>query len=293
VKNVCEKLDRVCYANAFSLHLENISVFETLTQNTSDWVVVLDGHNHDRLFSNKKPEIALTDIAFEEIINAWMIQQIKNKYRNANIKADFNHNKIAQSFIVNMFNIKWLANDAVLFLFTDISRTREKQIEDLAYRDQLTKVCSRYFGMMTLEKSIQSNTRFVLCFIDIDKLKYVNDNYGHILGDQYILKVANTIKEFSDEAIVSRIGGDEFLILDSSFSIDEAKDRLAILLKNLEYNQCSDRSCVKYSFSYGVIERQIDDISTVEELLRRVDQQMYALKDSKKNLSERIQLDNT
>jgi diguanylate cyclase (GGDEF)-like protein len=267
------------------VHIENASAFDLLTRNTSDWIIVLDENNYEWLFSNKSPEIALTDIAFKEIINKWMMSQIKAKSNKGNIETDFSHKGIAQSFVVNMFGIVWLEIDAMLFIFTDISQDREKLLEDVAYRDPLTRVYSRYYGILTLQKYIQSNIRFILCFIDIDQLKYVNDKYGHVFGDRYILKVAATLKEFSSEAIISRIGGDEFLLLDEFVSIDDAKTVLETLSSKLLSNKDEKTPDVNFNFSYGIIERNVDDLLDIEQLLSLVDKEMYRHKCTRKDWS--------
>ncbi len=58
------------------------------------------------------------------------------------------------------------------------------------------------------------NNGFAMLFIDLDGFKSINDNYGHQLGDKVLKNVADTLKGIiSDNDIISRIGGDEFVII--------------------------------------------------------------------------------
>lgn len=90
--------------------------------------------------------------------------------------------------------------------------------QDLHYRvshDALTTVYNRdYFEQMMTYYNQEENVALGLVLCDLDRLKHANDTYGHKIGDQLIQTAAGLLKSiFSDNAIVSRIGGDEFVIL--------------------------------------------------------------------------------
>ncbi len=83
-------------------------------------------------------------------------------------------------------------------------------------RDSLTNTYNRKFVFSMLEEMCEqsSTTEFNVLFVDINALKYVNDNYGHECGDRLIIKIAKAITNaVREDDVVARIGGDEFLVI--------------------------------------------------------------------------------
>ena len=106
----------------------------------------------------------------------------------------------------------------------------------LAYNDPLTGLANRKLMMDRLEQAIVSakrrNGRLALLFLDLDEFKDVNDTYGHKVGDQLLIEIAEKLKEVvrRENDTIARIGGDEFLILLTDISqrsqIDTVIDHL-------------------------------------------------------------------
>lgn len=93
-----------------------------------------------------------------------------------------------------------------------------KEVEYLAYHDNLTGLPNRSFFSEMLVRSIsltQRNSRkLAVLFLDLDHFKYVNDTMGHDAGDQLLREVASRLKDCLRESdIVARLGGDEFVVL--------------------------------------------------------------------------------
>ena len=105
---------------------------------------------------------------------------------------------------------------AVLGNFVDLTEGRVMQ---LAYNDTLTGLPNRKLMMDRLEQAIvngkRRNSRLALLFIDLDGFKDVNDRYGHEVGDKLLIEIARGLKDVvrRENDTISRIGGDEFLIL--------------------------------------------------------------------------------
>ena len=102
----------------------------------------------------------------------------------------------------------------------DLSKAQVKteEAQQSALQDPLTGLPNRLSFEQGLEHGLSQAKRhgwgLAVLFIDIDKFKSINDSYGHDLGDQVLLMVANRLKSFvRDEDIVSRWGGDEFVCL--------------------------------------------------------------------------------
>ena len=96
----------------------------------------------------------------------------------------------------------------------ELEKAREQ-----ATRDSLTGLLNRYGFENELERLLQtygkSNKRMVALLLDVDHFKRVNDNYGHIVGDQVLRKVGKTILEAVSrvEHVAGRYGGEEFVVL--------------------------------------------------------------------------------
>ena len=123
---------------------------------------------------------------------------------------------------------------------------------------------------------------FALCFADIDDLKHVNDSFGHAEGDRYILSVAGILLGFARDAVVCRMGGDEFMLLIPGWSAESAAARLKLLRKRL--SACRDEQTAAYDhgISYGVIGVGAENTLAAEELIAIADERMYEHKRASK-----------
>jgi diguanylate cyclase (GGDEF)-like protein len=100
----------------------------------------------------------------------------------------------------------------------EMLRADARELERMATTDELTGILNRRTGMQFLEHQLSVARRIrrplVVCFIDLDGLKRVNDTMGHHVGDQFINAIAALIeKAVRDSDIVCRMGGDEFMVV--------------------------------------------------------------------------------
>ena len=85
--------------------------------------------------------------------------------------------------------------------------------------DSLTKVLNREIISSYVRYLIQENIPFSICLADIDNFKYVNDTYGHMMGDQVLYEFAQKIvASVGEKCVVGRYGGDEFMIIATGIS---------------------------------------------------------------------------
>mgnify|MGYP001110702701 CR=1 FL=1 len=94
----------------------------------------------------------------------------------------------------------------------------EEQLEQLAYFDPLTKLPNRMLYSDRLNQAIafakRNESQFSIFFLDLDKFKFVNDNYGHEVGDKLLVKVAEILTHCVRKSdTVARLGGDEFTVI--------------------------------------------------------------------------------
>ena len=152
-----------------------------------------------------------------------------------------------------------------------------EEAEEIASRDALTGLRNRHWVESQIEQRISAGTPISVAIVDIDEFKYVNDEYGHIVGDQMLQQFAIELKSASRSTdLIGRWGGDEFiLLLDSGLEAATAQvDRL------------SEWVCGNYDLKYhgAVIKLKVvasiglsahESGETMKELLVRADDDMY------------------
>ncbi len=97
-------------------------------------------------------------------------------------------------------------------------RTKGKRLHKLATTDSLTGLLNRFQFQRELQDKVRrasaSNQRMAMLLIDMDGFKEINDTLGHPVGDQALVEIASRLRqEFQEEAVVSRLGGDEFCLI--------------------------------------------------------------------------------
>lgn len=88
-----------------------------------------------------------------------------------------------------------------------------RRLFKMAYYDNLTECYNRHW----LYENINDNDEYKITLIDVNKLKVINDQYGHLMGDKYLMEIVKFLKEYGT---VVRYGGDEFIIM-SPVGLDE------------------------------------------------------------------------
>lgn len=170
-----------------------------------------------------------------------------------------------------------------------VLQKREKQhLTEQAVTDDLTGAKSRNFFLAYLKKQMkvceEQDGILSICYFDIDNLKVVNDTYGHVEGDNYILHVISAIRTFiRKEDVLSRIGGDEFVVTLAGRSMDKVTSFAADI--NFELNECRNRHQLSYnlgvSCGFATFDPELDQ--TAQDLIEIADRQMYINKQYKKN----------
>ena len=176
---------------------------------------------------------------------------------------------------VSSLPIQWDKSPAIVSILHDV--TREREVEYLAYHDFLTGLFNRRHAIERLSECFANGTEFELAFVDLDGLKYVNDTYGHDVGNTYILDAVRALSEVKGPTEVCREGGDEFLLI--SFSGVPLEGQLSRIreefkLASGEYPQ---------SFSYGIsdssrYDKRLAPMINVSAILDETDSTMYRYK---------------
>jgi diguanylate cyclase (GGDEF)-like protein/PAS domain S-box-containing protein len=175
-------------------------------------------------------------------------------------------------------------------VFSDISRLKEqeKQLVQMAYFDALTGLPNRVLlADRIVQASAQtrrSNTLMAVCYLDLDGFKPINDTWGHDVGDQLLIEVANRFKATLRAGdTVARLGGDEFVLLMLGLAdMAECERAVQRMLHAVSNPLLVAPQPVMLSASIGVSVFPVDDCDA-DTLLRHADQAMYRAKQSGKN----------
>lgn len=176
--------------------------------------------------------------------------------------------------------------DKLRFALEELERYNE-QLNNISQTDELTGLLNRR-GFLnqarhTLSVSKRLKKNGMLFFADLDRLKKINDNYGHEEGDNAIRTVASILKRtFRESDIVARLGGDEFTI----FTINTTLDMLESFQKRInsyvqDYNASSDKP-YEVSISIGAVPFSYTDVNDIESLMNQADILLYKQKKEKK-----------
>jgi len=180
-------------------------------------------------------------------------------------------------------DIEQLARSELYSKNVELKDANEK-LRLLSITDSLTQLFNRRKMNLEIEKeykrSLRYKTKFSLIMFDIDWFKKINDTYGHQAGDVVLKELSNLTKEIVRSTdIVSRWGGEEFLILCAETDLNTAyslAQRLREATENFNFSVGT-----KVTISIGV--HEFDGKESMNELLKKVDNKLYKAKYSGRN----------
>ncbi|BBE30123.1 hypothetical protein OSSY52_02640 [Tepiditoga spiralis] len=157
----------------------------------------------------------------------------------------------------------------------------KEHYKKMALFDTLTNLYTRYFFngwiLNHYEKLKRNNQTSTVVMIDVDNFKFINDKYGHIVGDEVLKSIAKVIlNNIRSSDLASRFGGDEFIIVFDNFDFKQTKERMNLIqtkLSKLNFDFKITISC-----GISVITNEKDWLETLKE----ADKKMYKMKNSKK-----------
>lgn len=164
----------------------------------------------------------------------------------------------------------------------------KKIIEKLAYFDALTGLANRTLLKDRMLKAIQKAKRFdeqiAVIFLDLDHFKLINDTLGHGVGDELLLHISNLLQtQIRDSDTLSRLGGDEFIILLPHVNSRKDVEKFALKTQQaLDYKHTIGTHQLYVTSSIGVAIYP-EHGNTSDELIRNADTAMYEAKNDGRN----------
>ena len=232
-------------------------------------------------------------------------------YINFDVQIDSSISRIVYLKIIVDDNIYVLAlpnmqknmNNKVFDLLKEVLGiiiSKVKKYEQMLYDsniDLLTGINNRNLYEKQIKYLDNINCQYVYALFDLFRLKYVNDNYGHLAGDMYIIKTAEVLKKYFPQyqyitdsngkiikadtgSSIYRIGGDEFALIDQSNSIELINDRVQLVRKEVEDLDLGIKDKIVLGINYGVsyhgVIDNIKDVSVeADKMLRDDKTKMY------------------
>ena len=156
--------------------------------------------------------------------------------------------------------------------------TVKEKLEGIAYTDALTGIANRARCELTLAR-LEGD--YTIISLDLDYLKYTNDNYGHGEGDKLLSGFADILKDsFTEASLVGRMGGDEFIIA-LPFIDEERCERAIKCMVDLMMYRTSNEEHIRYSASWGYATNQelkSKPNATAGDVYLLADTKMYSMK---------------
>lgn len=259
----------------------SLKLLTSIIEMQEDWVLVIDTSSKKIVYANESakdyfynPDTRETHSKEECPLLQMLLQ---TQQTEEELQFEYSCENCLRCISIKSFPIEWNGADTMVHLLKDITKRKneEEQLSSLAYRDELTGIYNRRYCVETLQKIMSSGISFSIVLIDLDNLKYVNDTFGHQAGDFYICSVLEIIKENIRETdILSRVGGDEFIIILHQCSEQLATYKMEDIRNKLKRKE--GEYCL--SFSYGTKYVSYNKELNIDSLIKELDERMYAYK---------------
>ncbi len=233
--------------------------------------------------------------AVEVVLLSWaladrmaILKQEKEEIQFVHLHQLEHHNQLLEQQVLE----RTAELEALNALANDRSRILEKtnaELKDMATKDGLTGLLNHHTFIDHFKRLIEDAKRyrydFSVLLLDIDNFKYINDSYGHLVGNKILLFVADRIRhQIRESDIAVRFGGEEFVVVLSRASLSESTEKAETIRKEIEQLTLEEIPNLKCTVSIGVIttDWNINEID-YNDTLKQADAAMYQAKEMGKN----------
>lgn len=178
----------------------------------------------------------------------------------------------------------------VVLTFRDISERKRDEValRNQALRDELTGLHNRRGFMLLAQQCVSAFRRtddpFMLLYIDLDEFKEINDDWGHPVGDEALVDVANLLKKtFRESDVVGRFGGDEFTVLAMCGRSDSEEKIRARLNAAVDAHNAQSTRPYRLALSVGVCRYDEHSAPDLVEMMTQADRALLEVKRARKS----------
>lgn len=231
------------------------------------------------------PLDSLYDLAFDNKFNN--LKQLKTLLKNGRLSLETKV-RCKTDWLPCQLTVRSLRNakgkvEALVFTLIDQSVELElKRLNYVANHDQLTGLANRANAVHRLQESHNNGESQMVCFIDLDGFKAINDEHGHAVGDQLLCMVGKRLTScLAQEDIVSRLAGDEFLLgINGMCSSPSIFNRV---VEKLSTPFMIDGVACQVTASLGISYWPATDTTSLDQKITEADEAMYIAKRQGKN----------
>ena len=199
-------------------------------------------------------------------------------------------NDTISTCLISATTLSMLGEECILTSVNDISEMNQirKKLELMALHDTLTGLPNRQLfydrAEIAFANARREKTSVAVVSLDVDRLKSINDQWGHAAGDFTLVSVSGRLSNLLRESdTVSRFGGDEFLILlDGVQTVDDIRCVVKRMIDSVAEPILFEGHTITISASAGIA-RFPDDDTKIDELIRKSDEAMYFIKEHGRN----------
>lgn len=262
-------------------------MFINLTRKCKEWIIVSSLERNEILYCNKqRGETLHTEPDCVSCPCRIGIQSeiLDYNYPDSGNSWESFDEKSGRWFLSNRFYIDWNGKESYVYIIEEITddRIKEQKLSQMAYKDTMTGIYNRRYLEEQAFKYMKAGEPFTFCYIDLDNLKYINDNFGHGEGDRYICYIVSRLSSGLDERdIFARIGGDEFVILSPKQTESGMREYMQSVYNSVYeeiHRGTAGETMYRAGFSFGIVGYYGEKGKTVEGLLDDADIQMYKCK---------------
>ena len=279
----------------------NIDALKSLLKEKYEVLTSMNGKEAIELLKNTKVDLILLDILLPDIDGYEICKLLKNDETTKNIPIIFVTARLDSDSISKAYEVGGVdyitkplkAIEVLCRVKTQLKlqnlikelQTTKYELEQLASKDFLTGIYNRR-SFEAFANSFLATDDVALILIDIDYFKFINDNYGHLIGDEVLKYVTNKIKILiRKNDIFARIGGEEFVVLLPNTSLKNAYKIAEKLRQIIEQASIKiDKLNIDITISLGVA--SLDKNETLKDLLQKVDIALYKAKSNGRNRVE-------
>ena len=267
---------------------KNILVDSTLMGIIEDFISLIEENNLEEAYSLEEYYDLYYSISknnsLDKNVNELVAQMVQTNetYYQGNLQDLQEEMREKQKGLLSLVLIVVLLGILVINMAVAIKKKNatEKKLEEIANRDYLTGIHTRSYGEKLISNLMIENKNFSLSVLDIDNFKNINDNYGHMYGDDVLRIIANKIKAHTKkEDIVIRFGGEEFIIVFLDCNVQEAKVKLDTLRNDI--SNIIFKENIKVTISGGI--KEWNKSQSIEEVMIDADFLLYKSKSEGKN----------
>jgi len=264
-----------------------------------DVIDAINGSDALEIIEEEKVDLILLDIMMPEMDGYEVCEILKGNLQTRDIPIIFITAKTDENSIEKAYDMGGADYVTKPFKPKELLAKvkRELQLQDLqnelkllASTDPMTKLYNRrYFSKISehaLDLAKREKNDISTIMLDIDKFKNVNDTYGHKVGDDVIIKLAEILQKYQRKSdIVCRYGGEEFVILLPNTNINGAKIVSNNIRALVEQNiiLLDNKEKLKFTISLGVSQIDTQNELNIEPSLKRADDALYEAKETGRN----------